>query len=909
MHIILTHEQADFDALASLFGAFLLNENATPVLPRRMNRNVRAFLTLYGADLPFVDPRDLNGEPIDVVTLVDTQSMVSIKGMVDNVRVKVIDHHPLKESLSRDWSVTHVDIGATTTLLIEALRDHNGLLTTIQATLLLLGIYEDTGSLTYTRTTPRDVRAAAYLLEQGASLQIASDFLNHPLSPKQQDLYDKLRQEAEVHHIHGHTIIIAVGDAQDIEEELSSVAHKLRDLLDPDALFLFLKTGGGIQLISRSTSDNIDVSEVAASFGGGGHERAAAALIRGRDLEELHNRLVEQLPECVQPAITVAQIMSRGPQLLSPDTPVEKAAERMRRYGYEGYPVVQDGKVIGLLTRRAVDRALSHQLNLTAASLMEAGEVTIHPNDSIEQLQRLMTDSGWGQIPVINPDRGEIIGIVTRTDLLKILTSQHQLPSRQNLADRLNAALPPIRIALLKAVAQKAHEQRAALYIVGGFVRDLLLNRPSVDFDLVVEGDAIALARSLAKVYGGRVTEHTRFGTAKWHIAEIRSEIAEQLSATYWPGIMMDSERRTRWPVKSSTSRQRSSRTRLYSQVTQGAYEDVPEFLDFVTARTEFYTYPSALPTVERGSIKLDLHRRDFTINTLALRLDGRHYGELHDYWGGLNDLRHNLVRVLHSLSFVDDPTRMLRAVRFEQRFNFQIEERTLELLHEAISLLDRVSGDRIRHEMDHILSEERMIQILARLDRLELLKAIHPALKFDPWLKSRLEQLNTQNVTEDWELTSYQNATELQKDLAYILLTIRLNHKQAKEVSIRLKLSASLKNTILAACQLWQDLSDLMSASPSQAVHRLEGVPPLARYANYVSTKEENVQKTLASYASAWRKIDATIDGHELQAIGISPGPIYRHILGALRDAWLDGIIQTKEEEIAMLERLIEQR
>jgi tRNA nucleotidyltransferase (CCA-adding enzyme) len=909
MHIILTHEQADFDALASLFGAHLLNESAIPVLPRRMNRNVRAFLTLYGADLPFVDPRDLDGEPIDAVTLVDTQSMVSIKGMVDDVRVRVIDHHPLKDNLPKEWVISNVEIGATTTLLIEALREHNGVLTTIQATLLLLGIYEDTGSLTYTRTTPRDVRAAAFLLEQGASLQIASDFLNHPLSQKQQELYDILRQEAEVHHVHGHTIIIAIGDAQDIEEELSSVAHKLRDLLDPDALFLFLKTGGGVQLIARSTSDNIDVSKVTANFGGGGHERAAAGLIRGRGLDELRAELVRLLPECVEPAITVAQIMSRGPQLLSPETPVEKAAERMRRYGYEGYPVVQDGKVIGLLTRRAVDRALSHQLNLTAASLMEAGEFNAHPGDSIEKLQRLMTDSGWGQIPVVNPDSGDIVGIVTRTDLLKILAPQPQLPGRQNLADRLNAALPPTLLALLKAVAQAAHEQRAALYIVGGFVRDLLLNRPSFDFDLVVEGDAITLARSLAKTYGGRVTAHTRFGTAKWHIADIRPRLVERLSTSTWPTMVTDSERRTRWPAKSSTSKQRASRTRLYSQISQGAYEDIPEFLDLVSARTEFYTYPSALPTVERGSIKLDLHRRDFTINTLALRLDGRHYGELHDYWGGLNDLRHHQVRVLHSLSFVDDPTRMLRAVRFEQRFDFQIEERTLELLHEAISLLDRVSGDRIRHEMDHILSENRMPQILARLDRLGLLTAIHPALKYDRWLSTRLEELGALEVSEDWELSAYQNGTELQKDVAYTLMAIRLSIKQAKEMSTRLKLSANLKNTILAACQLWRDLPDLATASPSQAVHRLESVPPLARYAVYVGTQEDGLRKVLESYATHWRKIDSTIDGHDLRSRGIPPGPIYRHILGTLRDAWLDGKIHTEEQEKALLEKLIEEQ
>ncbi len=167
MHIVLTHEQADFDALASLLCASLLYERAIPVLPRRMNRNVRAFLTLYGVNLPFVDPRDLSGDPIDTITLVDTQSMVSLKGMSAHTQVRVIDHHPLRENLPANWQVTSIALGATTTFLLEALQEQNGHLTTIQATLMLLGIYEDTGSLTYTHTTPRDLHAAAYLIEQG----------------------------------------------------------------------------------------------------------------------------------------------------------------------------------------------------------------------------------------------------------------------------------------------------------------------------------------------------------------------------------------------------------------------------------------------------------------------------------------------------------------------------------------------------------------------------------------------------------------------------------------------------------------------------------------------------------------------------------------------------------------------
>jgi tRNA nucleotidyltransferase (CCA-adding enzyme) len=867
MHIVLTHEQADFDALASLLGAYLLDETSIPVLPRRINRNVQAFLTLYGMDLPFIDPRDLPNENIEMVTLVDTQSMVSIKGVGPATQVTLIDHHPLRENLPPHWSILREETGATTTLIIEALRERDGMLTPVQATLLLLGIYEDTGSLTYTRTTARDLRAAAYLLEQGANLHIAANFLNHPLSTAQQTIYDHLRAKVEYHNVYGHTVVITTGDAQDMDEELSTIAHKLRDLLDPDALFVLVTTRGGVQLIARSTSDQIDVSEFVAHFGGGGHERAAAGLIRGQNLDSVRSELIKLLPRYVRPAITVAQIMSREPQLLAPWTPVEDAAQRMRRFGYEGYPVVQNGRVVGLLTRRAVDRAISHNLHLTASSLMDAGTYTVHPDDSIEHLQRLMTESGWGQVPVAHPESGEIVGIVTRTDLLKTLTPDSRLAGQTNLAERLEGALPVELLALLHAIAEIAHEQHAALYIVGGFVRDLLLNRPSLDFDLVVEGDAIKLARSITHKYGGRVTSHSRFGTAKWRL---EGSTFETLQAPENQSIL---------PLQS---------------------------LDLVSARTEFYTHPSALPTVERGSIKLDLHRRDFTINTLALRLDGHHYGELHDYWGGLNDLSQGLVRVLHSLSFVDDPTRMLRAVRFEQRFGFRIEKRTLELMQEAISLLERVSGDRVRHELNHIMVEPHNSQILEQLGRLHLLEPIHPALRWDEWLKERLESLPDQKPDPDWGLDSQAVALDLKRSLAYILWFLRLTPKLAHQVSERLKMPVELRDIIQAAIGLWHELPRISGRPTSQIVTRLDEIPALARYAVFLATPEPDLRQLLVDYVQRWQKITPVHDGHYLREIGLPPGPAYRTILATLRGAWLDGEITSADQEEALLDKLL---
>lgn len=863
-HIILTHEQADFDALGSLLGAYLLHDHALPLLPRRMNRNVKAFLSLYGADLPFIDPRDRYSSPVGHITLVDTQSMVSVKGMTEGTRVSVIDHHPKKENLPQNWSVITGEVGATTTLLVEELRELNGQLTPIQATLMLLGIYEDTGSLTYKRTSPRDLLAAAYLLEQGASLEIATSFLNHPLSLAQEELYRRLQMDAKHLHIHGYTIVIACGDAVEMGEELSSLAHKLRDYLDPDALFLLVTTRSGVQMIARSTTDNIDVAEVVVHFGGGGHERAAASLIRERAIEDVYSELIKILPEHVKPSITVAQIMSRGPQLLTPETTAEQAALRMSRFGHEGYPVVEQGKVVGLLTRRAVDRAIAHHLNTTASSLMEAGSYTVQPGDSIEYLQKLVAETGWGQVPVVSPKSGEIIGIVTRTDLLKTLTSQYGLPGKVNLAEKLEKAFSPERLLLIERAAQIAHERRDALYIVGGFVRDLILDQPSQDFDLVVEGDAIALAKMLARRFGGRVTSHARFGTAKWHL-----------------------------PVTDS------------DEAVGGENNDELLAIDLVSARTEFYTHPTALPTVERGSIKLDLHRRDFTMNTLAVRLDGRHYGDLHDYWGGLQDIQQGLVRVLHSLSFVDDPTRILRAVRFEQRFDFQIEERSLQLLREARSLIDRLSGDRIRHEINSIIADPAALKIFSRLNELGLLAAIHPELAWDDWLKERLKFLVTGEGLPNWT-TFNEGAAERKTDLVYLLWLLRLPLNGTISVAIRLKLPVKLSEEIRHACLVWEKRDWLASARPSEIFGFLEDKPSVSIYANFLASESRAFTNLLLKYAQDWRQVAPAINGDELRRRGIPPGPIYRQLLSDIRSALLDGKISTAQDEEKLLQQLL---
>ncbi len=862
MEVILTHENADFDAIAGLLGASKLFPTAIPVLPRRINRNGSAFLQLYGAELPFVSPDDLPREEIDRAILVDTQSLVTLKGMASDLKVDIIDHHQLDRDLPSGWTFSGELIGATTTLLIEEISARFLKLTELEATLLLLGIYEDTGSLSYQSTTVRDMRAAAWLMEQGARLELVNEFLHHPLGPEQRKLYERLLETSETHEIDGHTIIIAAERAEGFTKGLSTLAHKLRDLLEPSALFMFVALDGRIQLVARSTTDDIDVSAVAKHFSGGGHARAAAALIHDRELESVRRELLDMLPDVVQPAVTVGELMSLGVQVLSPGDTVGDAAEHMRRTGHEGYPVVEDGQVIGLVTRRAIDRA--QQFEMTDASVtqvMEAGSVTVSPGDSVEYLQQLMIESGWGQIPVV--ENGNVLGVVTRTDLIRLWGVPEEPSRRLRIAARLEQALSDPVLTLVRHISRMAHRMDVVPYFVGGLVRDLLLGQPIVDVDMVIEGNAIALANRLADALGGRVIAHRRFGTAKW-----------LLSNGVW--------------------------AKVTDQVARES--DLPPSVDFVTARTEFYTYPTALPQVEQSSIKQDLHRRDFTINTLAIRLDPDHWGELLDFYGGEEDLEAGVIRVLHSLSFIDDPTRILRAARLESRLDFHLDPRSEQLIGDALPLLRRVSGDRIRHELELIFQEDEPERALCRLDDLEALTHIHPDLQCDDWLKANYRTLRETFEPHIWGLAS--------EDTSFVHLAIlayRLDEQATKVLSKRLKLKREYEEDLLLVEDLRQKLPKLADLDrTSNIYHLLEPYASRVLAVVWIASDSAIIQRRVLRYQTGWRLVEPEISGDDLKAMGLEPGPLFGDLLRRVREARLNGEVSTREEEIALVKELL---
>ncbi|MEI6289612.1 MAG: CBS domain-containing protein, partial [Chloroflexota bacterium] len=594
----------------------------------------------------------------------------------------------------------------------------------------------------------------------------------------------------------------------------------------------------------------------------------SAALIKKDQPEqpsvrEVRNELAALLPAIISPVMMVSQIMSKRPRVITLTTGVDEAARLMSRYGYEGFPVLKDGHVAGLLTRRVVDKAVSHKLKLTAASLMEAGEYSVHPADSFQRLQNVMTESGWGQIPVVDPESSKIIGIVTRTDVLKVLSKQHpQLIKNVSLADKLKKNLPAEKISLLRAVAEQADGEHLPVYIVGGFVRDLLLDLPGSDLDLVVEGDAIKLAEKLVSLHGGTLKSHSRFGTARGYLEKSEFEFKPEAGLEISPA---------------------------------------PQFLDLISARQEFYEHPSALPTVEHSNIRLDLHRRDFTINTLALRIDGRYFGELHDYYGGKADLEKRVVRVLHSLSFIDDPTRMIRAVRYEQRYKFEIEPRTLQLIDEARPLLARLSPERLRHEFELLLQEKSAPLMMKRLDQLGLIKAINEQLPWNKKIQKWISDLYRNEHPADHQ-NSIKHDRFVLSDSAFCLWFLELTAEQINELQQQFGFSNHTLKTIQASAALFAAMKTVNPVKPSEWVELLDGYPLLAVRMVFFVTREGS----LGEYLSTWQHIQPQANGHSVKKLGLRPGPIYQDILRTLRNAWLDGELKTFEDEKIMLQHLL---
>jgi len=402
-----------------------------------------------------------------------------------------------------------------------------------------------------------------------------------------------------------------------------------------------------------------------------------------------------------------------------------------------------------------------------------------------------------------------------------------------NLATKIEKQLPAELVNFMQVSGEVSQSRGQSLYLVGGVVRDLLLGRTNSDLDLVVEGNAIELAQQLTEIKQGKITTHPRFGTAK-----------------------------LQWDECS---------------------------VDLTTARSETYIKPGALPKVKPGSLSSDLFRRDFTINTMAIHLNSRHYGELIDPYGGIADLEHKLIRVLHEKSFTDDATRIWRGLRYEQRLNFQLETNTLELLKRDVPMLDTISGDRIRYEIECILQEERPEKVFRRAEEFNVLQRLDPALKGNVFLAEIFKlarQLTSPNIPPF--------------GLYLALLTYHLTKEESEHLISRLRPSRSVAQTLQDTMAIKNNLQVLANPvlNPSGIYRLLHGYSPSAIMANELAGDSNVACQRIQLFLNKLRYVKPALNGNDLIRMGIAPSPRIKEILQLLHEARLDGTVTSKQGE-----------
>jgi len=412
--------------------------------------------------------------------------------------------------------------------------------------------------------------------------------------------------------------------------------------------------------------------------------------------------------------------------------------------------------------------------------------------------------------------------------------------SKINLAKQLGEQLPSDIIDFIQKAGEAAEKWQQRLYVVGGVVRDLLLDRCNTDLDLVVEGDAIKLAQAIAASKKASTTVHTRFGTAN-----------------------------LKWASRS---------------------------VDFITARAETYARPGALPTVRPGSIHDDLARRDFTVNAMAIEINPRHYGELIDPFNGRQDLDKKLVRILHKKSFSDDATRIWRAIRYEQRLDFKIESETLRLIKRDIKMIETVSGDRIRHELELVFKEETPEKQLARAAELGVLEALHPSLRADEWLAETFAAARDKNLPDPTPSPLY-----------LALLCYRLNERELEQLIKYLRLTKTTTQVLYDTLAIKGKTKELAAPglAPSIVYHLLHGYSATAYIANSIGSDSETASEHIELYLSVLRHVKPALSGKDLEKLGVPIGPEIKDVLQKLREARLDGRIGTKGEEEEMVRGL----
>ncbi|GLI53059.1 CBS domain-containing protein [Thermodesulfovibrio yellowstonii] len=872
MQIITTHLNADFDAIASCMSAKKLYPEAVVVLPGSMERRVKLFFESFH---PFEIKKIKEIEPDKVKTLivVDTRSIQRIgelsQFLKKGVKVHLYDHHPRGEDdIKADFEITE-QIGALASLFTEIFRKKNISITPLEATLLCLGIYEETGCLLFPSTTSRDVEAVAYLLKRGANLNIVSQFLKEELSREEIFLLNELLNSLQEHLINGVRINIGYG-VQEEPQDISHIAHKVMDIIDTEALFLIIEMQDKILIIGRSNTPQVDVGMILSQFGGGGHWAAGSATLKEMPVTLLIEKLLKFIKEYIKPQRIARDLMTTPVISVQWNRTIKEVEEMMTKYGINAIPVLKGESFIGVITRGVVEKAIFHGLkNSKVIDFATTDAYTAEEDTPLWEIEKNMVELNQRFVPILKEQK--VVGVITRTDILRNLyeelirkfkiskPKEESEESRRNVANLMKEFLSEEVYEILRIAGTLAEEMELGAYLVGGTVRDLLMRRPSPDIDIVVEGDGIAFAHELAKKIDGKVTPHPRFATAK-----ILKEIKK------------DGE------IK-----------RFY--------------IDIATARTEYYESPAALPKVETSSIKKDLYRRDFTINALAVKLNTKDFGLLIDFFGGQRDIKDKKIRVLHNLSFVEDPTRAIRAIRFSEKLGFKISKHTENLIKLAVkmNIFEKLKGPRLYEELILLLRETLPHNSIKRLGDYGLLKLIHPTIEERTIYNDLAKAYETIQGIELLFLKE-----EYRKEFIYLMVILwNLNLAEREELLQRICTPVNIKRELIENISSAQKALQLFTPENSQEFNvkiynllkplNIETIILMMIYA------KEWQKKAIFNYLTRLKDIKPLITGEDLKKLGIQPGPVYRKILESILREKLQGRLLSKEEEIEFAKKI----
>lgn len=877
MDLITTHANADFDALASMVAARKLYPKAKLVLPGSQERAVREFMSLSEDLVKIEYEKDISFDNIDRLIIVETRFRNRIGRMAQllekkGVAIHIYDHHPRTEYDIKAEHDLFKRVGATTTILTQIIKRRGIKITPLEATIMALGIYEDTGSLTFPSTTKADIDMVSFLFSQGADLNLVSSYLRRELTDEELKLLAELIKATEIHIINGVNTAITQATSERYVDDLSLLAYKLEEVENYNVIFAMVQSDDKIQFIARSRLPFVDVAKVCDIFGGGGHPSAAGAIIKDSTLSDVKEKLIRYLRSHIRPRIKAKDLTGTKYLEIDLNDVVSETKKRMFESGTE-YAVARDGRrIAGIVNISDLDKAISRGFGHSRIKGYVSTKVfPVKPGTSAYTIQKIMYEKDIGCLPVVDGKR--LLGIITRSDLLRALhgglfkerKKERRIFRREgapsNLAPQIKKAFPKKIVELLMFIGKTADKLGIKAFAVGGFVRDLFLGVENYDIDIVIEADAIGFAKRLAKELGGDYIYHRRFGTATVTIPCPKDILAKKLSKCLLR-------------------------------------------IDVAMTRTEIYERPAALPTVKFGPIENDLFRRDFTINAMAFSLNGEDFGKLLDPFNGRKDLKEATIRVLHDLSFIDDPTRIFRAVRFEQRFDFKIEPHTEGLIKKAVGLrmVGRTQKQRVREEIVAILNEEEPLKAVKRLSDLNELRFIHRGLKLKRTTVELFESVD--EVLKWYERTDFKRRKVLDRWLIYLIALLNgLSLDDIHNICDEFVFAKSDAIRIISCKKRSQGLLSLLSKKgkidSSQIYRWLIGLSHEGLLFLMAKSRSQAARRRIMAFLTKYINVKLSVRGDDFKEAGIKPGPHFKKMMEKALYAKIDGRVRTKEEEL----------